>query len=109
MVLGGLGYRLDLFRREPFPQVRILTDDPAGGQVMHFPAVHQTGVVESCGGIENILVNVIMNGHIHRLIDHFADVIFPVRLVKSRIARNYLILYILYKFWIHDIHKFRHH
>ena len=29
--------------------------------MVHFPAVNQTGVVESGGGIENVLVNVIVD------------------------------------------------
>ena len=29
--------------------------------MVHFPAVNQTGVVESGGGIENVLVYVIVN------------------------------------------------
>ena len=97
MILSGLGYRLDLVRGEPFFKVRILPDYPAGREMVHFPAVNQPRVVESGGGIENVLVNVIVNGHIHRLIDHLADVIHPVRLVESRITRNYLILNILRK------------
>ena len=61
MILRSLGYRLYLLRRKPIPQVGIIPDNPAGRQMMHFPAVHKAGVVESGGGIENVLVNVIVN------------------------------------------------
>ena len=61
MILRCLSDRLYLVRGKPFFQVRILPDYPAGRHMVHFPAVNQTGVVESGGGIENVLVNVIVN------------------------------------------------
>ncbi len=72
---------------------------------MNVPAIDETCVVECRSGIEHVLVHVIMNGHIHCLLNHLADMVFPMGFIKNGIARNYLILNILHKFLIQHIHR----
>jgi len=58
---------------------------------MHFSAIDETSVVESSGGIEDILVHVIVNGHIHGLLNHLADMVLPMGFVKRGVTRNNLV------------------
>ena len=104
MILRGLGDGLYLLRTEPPFEILVFADNPAGGKVMHFPAVHQTGVVERRRRKKHALVHVIVSGHIHSLLDHLPDVILPMSPVKGSVARNDLALNVLHQFLIEHIH-----
>jgi hypothetical protein len=97
VVLRRLRYHLNLLLGEPFPEANIGTDYLAAFQMMGLSVHRQSKVMAGRCGVEHILVDIVVPAHGQGTLNYRPGMVFPVRLVKGRIAGNNLVLYVLDK------------